>query len=340
MAQESFKIIGIDHPIDLSTSREFYYRIQVDEGTIKYLCYRPQDGPEQSLFADVDGSCLVNKTVPFGDWSMGLLVHHPGGKYILTSCLTRNKLASLPDTNWWAARIDWTALQGMRRGDYEVQCKTDLSRSIVCKNPFGPGDAIVHFDWHPEICDRARRISHVHKHIQGLKIGPRFLAFVLENGGDRVIGCMVEKIHSRPATTNNEDLEACLATLDKLHSIHFYYGGNFRPDSFMIQANGTALLHDFGASQLIFGHSDTGRWNEMNDAEATLRRGTKTESHTVNATNELLSKFFMGGLAQNEGTCKQILEKLVQGELTVIDNSQRREPMDSVDLVHRVNILD
>jgi hypothetical protein len=80
--------------------------------------------------------------------------------------------------------------------------------------------------------------------LEGREIAPRFVAHITANR-DRTIGFMVEKIEARSPTV--EDFDRCKIVLSKLHSLGITHGRLDRA-SFLIDRNGTAVLHGFGSS--------------------------------------------------------------------------------------------
>ncbi|KAI9150259.1 hypothetical protein HJFPF1_10018 [Paramyrothecium foliicola] len=246
MLQLGFQVIGVDQPL-LASESEFYYRIRLDNGKIKYLAYYPGRNLETPVLADRLGDRIATRTVPDGDWNVAYLEEAAGDMYKISGYAPRRHMMGITNTSWCPQRVDWFAIRNIRHDYEDFQCSPDPCRSFICDNPFGTGLAILHFDWHPDGSHYLNKIVDVYSQIRRDDLAPKFLGFVHENQGERIIGFVVEKVDGRCARRGAVDQEQCIGTLAKLHSMNYLLGGSQGRETFLWRPDGTAILHDFSS---------------------------------------------------------------------------------------------
>jgi len=115
--------------------------------------------------------------------------------------------------------------------------------SAISPGHFDADEVLVTTEWYPGSIFGAIQETLIYSQIEGLGIGPRFLAHITENR-ERVYGYMLESLPARHVTI--DDLQACKAVLAKLHGLKIVHGA-LSSQSFLI-VDGRALLHNFAGS--------------------------------------------------------------------------------------------
>ncbi|KEY66758.1 hypothetical protein S7711_07544 [Stachybotrys chartarum IBT 7711] len=266
----------------------FFYRICIHDAknTIKYLAL-PQD--LSPGLADPAGVLLDFAVVPASDWNIAQLVIKDNSDQNLGNTLAISDLLNfkLGDVDkWHKKKVDWHTLKHKSDGMKLLQCQKTAPRSLVTQTRAHGEKHIVHYDWSPIDNLYMRRLSNIYKLIDGKGIGPRCVAHVTENK-QRIIGLMVEHVEGR--CPKLVDLPACKAVLQKLHDIGYVYGGKIGYDTFIIQNDNTAIIHDLGSVRPST-HEPVTLLAEMDVLSQDMTQQGASQSANAQSSNSMFKK--------------------------------------------------
>ncbi|KAK3689175.1 hypothetical protein B0T22DRAFT_536166 [Podospora appendiculata] len=263
---------------DLATTKG-YYRIQSDrDQSFKYLFFSI---PSADLVDDHENLPwpFGFNTLPRGDWNVGHLARQPGkhNKFLLTS-IQKLRLPGLvspgvpgvpgvpvPIPSNTIPYVDHTAPFQRPLARTHPQSAGWLAAGVseLAKDQnaarFGADPVLLatdtkfyHAPWHAAALPGAdlRHTAAIYARIPPAHaVAPRLLAYLTENGGERVIGLAVELLEGARFATA-ADLAECRAVVARLHALGVVYGPRLRRESFLVVPDGArgrtrAYLQDF-----------------------------------------------------------------------------------------------
>ena len=173
--------------IGLPRFHQGLFRVRVnDTGKIKYLAF------DHASQEDV-GNCFSEHSLSFlppGDyWNWGSLVRDAQGRFWIQSVESRD-LPSIP--LWHRDKVDYSVLGNRQYEDDGSQIVRQRNSEV--ESFMFPGDhrtIAVAMEWDPHHMGGMIAETETYQLIDGMEIGPKFVAHLTENG-DRVIGHLRE----------------------------------------------------------------------------------------------------------------------------------------------------
>ena len=241
------------------------YRFLVDNMDVKYVTVDPGTLPWGSLTSAPD---LIASLPPFprGHWNVG----HVG----LTQ-KTAQRIFYITDIVTLPGVEDVRLDNGMRLGvpmhhlHFEVVERLALAPNIFRgRHPHAPGmEVVVKYAAWPDKIKGINAEAIIYRRIFGHGIGPRFLGLV--NEGSRFIGFAREQVQGRRPVMG--DLEACQATLDRLHVLSIVH--HDPTPHFVVRPTRGVVLVDFAEAAVVV-KEDNMCWDRWAEDEKKYLRTT------------------------------------------------------------------